>query len=377
MNTEIELHTAGALAVAPEQTEWTEQQLAVLRSAGVNEEVTPAELSAFLHECQRTKLDPFTRQIYLIGRYDNQAKRKVFRSQTGIDGYRVIAHRVVREQRADLAYDDTLWCGPDGVWRDVWLFEKPPAAAKVTVRKNGKPFPGIATLAEYAARYPDGNPYPMWRRMPANQLAKCAEALALRKAFPQDLAGIYTAEEMEQADARDQAAQARAAQPQDGRAARAANRPLATGDQKRDLAILCGQKLGMTERKARLTAMSHRFKRLIGSFDEMFADEAATAIRELGAREDFVPPRTQEVFDALHKAIADADLDSIGQVQSSVTEARDAGTIPQIDWEQLSDFAEQRTNALIADAAGESGWDPADGDSSDHGNAEQLQGVGA
>lgn len=204
MSTEIDTRNPGALAVGGEQAHWTEQQVAVLRSLGVDKEVSPAELDGFLHECQRTKLDPFTRQIYLIGRYDGQAKRKVYRSQTGIDGYRVIANRVIREERAELEYEDPLWCGPDGVWHDVWLSSTPPAAAKVVVLKNGKRFPGVATLAEYAARYPDDNPYPMWKKMPANQLSKCAEALALRRAFPQDLEGIYTAEEMEQADQDDQ-----------------------------------------------------------------------------------------------------------------------------------------------------------------------------
>lgn len=200
-NTEIVQFTSGALAVAADQTSWTDQQIAVLHGLGIDDEkVTQAEMDVFLHECQRTALDPFTRQIYLIGRYDKKAGREVFRSQTGIDGYRVVAHRAARRDRVELSYADTVWCGPDGQWHEAWIWNNPPLAAKVTVFRDDKPFSAIATLNEYAATYPDGNPMPMWRKMPATMLAKCAEAQSLRKAFPQDLAGIYTAEEMEQAD---------------------------------------------------------------------------------------------------------------------------------------------------------------------------------
>jgi phage recombination protein Bet len=193
----------GSLAVAADQTWWTPEQQAVLQSTGIDQGVTQPELRAFLHEAQRTGLDPFTRQIYLIGRWDKRAGRKVYRSQTGIDGYRVIAHRAAERTGQQLSYDDTLWCGEDGAWRDVWLAKEAPAAAKVTVRRGAARFSAVAVWAEYVPLDRDGKPTGLWSKMGAVMIAKCAEALALRKAFPHDLAGIYTAEEMQQADARE------------------------------------------------------------------------------------------------------------------------------------------------------------------------------
>ncbi|MEU5608401.1 phage recombination protein Bet [Streptomyces sparsogenes] len=194
------VQAGGALAVRPDQTAWTPEQAAVLRQSGIKDQVTAAELSGFLHLCQRTGLDPFSRQIYLIGRWSKKDGRDVYTPQTGIDGYRVIAQRVTAQTGGTYGYEDTLWCDAAGRWRDVWLAEEPPAAAKVTVIRNGQRFSAVAAFREYVQTFPDGNPKGLWAKMPAGQIAKCAEALALRKAFPHDLAGIYTAEEMAQAD---------------------------------------------------------------------------------------------------------------------------------------------------------------------------------
>jgi phage recombination protein Bet len=199
MSAEI-MKAGGALAIRPDQTEWTSEQSLVLKQSGIDDDVTRAELQGFLHLCQRTGLDPFSRQIYLIGRWDKRAGRKVFTPQTGIDGYRVVANRATVQTNGTIGYEDTLWCGKDGQWRDAWLSDEPPAAAKVVVLRDGQRFPAVAGYREYVQTTRDGSPAGLWAKMPAGQLAKCASALALRMAFPHDLAGVYTAEEMAQAD---------------------------------------------------------------------------------------------------------------------------------------------------------------------------------
>ena len=164
-------------------TGFNAEQVALIKQT-IAKGATDAELALFLAQCQRTGLDPFSRQIYWISRGGRGS------TQVSIDGFRVIA-----ERSGEMDGQEVAWCDTDGVWRDVWMETKAPAAARVLVYRKGcsKPFPGIAKWSEYAQSSP------LWTKMASNQLAKCAEALALRKAFPHQLSGLYTPDEMEQA----------------------------------------------------------------------------------------------------------------------------------------------------------------------------------
>ena len=155
------------------------------------------ELAFFLQVAKLKRLDPFTGQIHCVKRWDSSAGREKIVIQTGIDGYRVTASR-----SGDLAgSDDPVYDTEDG---------EHPNWAKVTVYRYGRnderiPYTATARWSEYVQLVKDKQsgefrPNSMWKKMPWLMLGKVGEALALRKAFPDELSGMYTDEEMEQAD---------------------------------------------------------------------------------------------------------------------------------------------------------------------------------
>ena len=146
------------------------------------------ELALFLYTCKRTGLDPLARQIYAIKRREGEGGQQKMTIQTSIDGYRLIADRTGCYAGSSEPIYDT-----DSAEHPGW--------AKVTVYKlvagEARAFTATARWQEYCQVY-QGKPTRTWAKMPYLMLGKCGEALALRKAFPQELSGLYTQDEFPQ-----------------------------------------------------------------------------------------------------------------------------------------------------------------------------------
>lgn len=163
---------------------YTSDQIALIKSQ-IAPKATDNELKLFLYQCQRTGLDALSRQMYCV---HLGGKMTI---QTSIDGFRVIAER--SGQYAGQSEPEFI--------ED----EKGIICCKVRVFKfssNGTRYEASVGVA-YWKEYAQNNI--MWTKMPHNMISKCAEALALRKAYPQDLSGLYTLDEMQQADNADNA----------------------------------------------------------------------------------------------------------------------------------------------------------------------------
>lgn len=224
--------TSGVLSIDPNQDKWTSAQVTALRSIGVetvgDDAVPFSYVWQFLHMCQKTDLDPWMREVYLITHGKRWVKdngevvdNRKFTLVTGIDGFR----KKAEDTGQYVGQVGPQWCTEDGVWKDFWNPKwGKPTAARVGILRQGFDAPvwGVAMYDEfvpmvdeyvetevqgrngtYTKRVKSGGKTetPMWQKMGANQIAKCAEAQGFRKAFPRTMAGMYEAAEMQRAQA--------------------------------------------------------------------------------------------------------------------------------------------------------------------------------
>jgi len=198
------------------------------------------EIAFLLGEAKANGLDPRKKECYFIpmqtwvtamGAYVTK-----WSMQTGIDTFR---KRGMNTGQVDIISSNPLWVNKAGElvqWRNVpRMFSKDgmpsvPDMAVCSIKRKDMSVPveHVVYWTEYAKVKKDKktgeeSPYGMWKNMPGNQLCKCAESGAWRKAFPDKFGGIYTTDEMEQAakkpagteiKPRPQAVRPRAAQPE-------------------------------------------------------------------------------------------------------------------------------------------------------------------
>lgn len=156
------------------------EQYALVKRTIAPPDATEDEVALFLYDCERCGVHPLDRRLIFTkrdGKYTPIATIDLFRSRAAETG---------EHAGTDLAAYTGI-PGEDGFSAavTVWRFVKGERCA----------FAGRAVWQEF---YPGDKQGFMWRRMPENQVAKCAEAQALRKAFPERLSGFYIREEMEQ-----------------------------------------------------------------------------------------------------------------------------------------------------------------------------------
>ncbi|SKA84735.1 phage recombination protein Bet [Prosthecobacter debontii] len=172
--------------ITQDAIEYTEEQRRLITDV-LCKGASPVEVEFFMQVAQRCKLDPFRRQIHAVKRWDSKAKRETLTFQVGIDGLRAIAARTGEYA----GNDDPVFVTESNVWH--------PTKATVTVYRmvHGQriPFTSSVFWDEYVQTTREGAVTSMWQQRPFGQLGKCAEAAALRKAFPEESGGLYTEEE--------------------------------------------------------------------------------------------------------------------------------------------------------------------------------------
>ena len=184
-NTAIALApTSAPIATPAAPLEFNPEQRQMIRDTYANG-ASDDEFAVLMETARARRLNPLLRQIHFVKRWDNQKKRDVWSTQVSIDGLRAIAERTGKydgQGEPEYIYNDAgkLVCTKVRVYRRDWT----------------RPAVGVAFFDEYKQTTRDGGLNQFWGGKPHVMLAKCAEALAMRKAFPEDTSGLYVPEEM-------------------------------------------------------------------------------------------------------------------------------------------------------------------------------------
>lgn len=177
-NTTLALASDAAMTYSKDQVDLIKRTIA--------KGATDDELAMFLGTCARLRMDPFARQIYCMKRWDPVEQKEVATTFVGIDGYRLVAERT-----------GNYAPGPAPLFKYDHNDQLFSATAYVMKWVHGTWIKGEAEVFynESVQRKKDGQPNKRWSEAPRMMLAKCAEALCLRKAFPHDLGGTQIPEE--------------------------------------------------------------------------------------------------------------------------------------------------------------------------------------
>jgi phage recombination protein Bet len=167
--------TVSAESKPTQMSNMTPAQIELIKKT-IAKSATNDELHLFLYQCNRLGLDPLSKQAYFV-KYGNGPGTVII----GIDGFRIAAARTGKLtgiKRGAIRDDDGVLIGG---WAEVYRSDWAHCAREEV------------PLSEYCKATPN------WRDMPETMIKKVAECAALRMAFPSDLSGIYSHEEMEQA----------------------------------------------------------------------------------------------------------------------------------------------------------------------------------
>jgi phage recombination protein Bet len=204
-NGAVAVRDPAALAIKPGQTTWDDFQNAALNQLGLKN-ASNADRAVFLHQCQRTGLDPFAKQIMMIERKEKVDGNWVSKwtIQTGIEGWRTIRDRAEKREGLRGILSRFTYYDDEDNERKVWTRREPPAVVEVTytvVERGGREVPYTSQLrySEYVqTKEINGQRVPIaqWAAKPVHMTEKCTEADVYRKTFPQDYAGIELSDAM-------------------------------------------------------------------------------------------------------------------------------------------------------------------------------------